>query len=83
MTLENAALTHLQGPPAADADVSVTVTRAALGAIMAKRRTFAEAAQAGEVSITGNPAALRELFGMLDEVTPDFPVIEPVKAGGG
>ncbi len=39
--------------------------------------------QAGDISFTGNPLALRELFGMLDEVTPNFSIIEPVKAGGG
>ena len=83
MTLENSALTHFQGKPAADADLSIVLTRAALGSITSKQRTVAEAVQAGDISFTGNPLALRELFGMLDEVTPNFSIIEPVKAGGG
>ena len=41
MNLENSALTHTSGKLADNADVSVTLTRAALDAISLKQRTFA------------------------------------------
>jgi alkyl sulfatase BDS1-like metallo-beta-lactamase superfamily hydrolase len=80
MNLENAALTHTSGKLSGDADVSVTLTRAALDAITLKQRSFAGSIASGDVSITGNPLKLAELFGLLDEFPPGFEVIEPKKA---
>jgi alkyl sulfatase BDS1-like metallo-beta-lactamase superfamily hydrolase len=38
------------------------------------------ATRAANVSISGNPLKLRELFGLLDEFTPDLAIVEPNKA---
>ena len=80
MNLENSALTHTSGKLVGNADVSVTLTRAALDAITLKQRTFLGSVATGDVSISGNPLKLGELFGLLDEFSPGFEVVEPKKA---
>ncbi len=80
MNLENSALTHRAGKLDDNADVAVKLTRAALDAITLKQQTFAGSIAAGGVAISGNPLKLRELFGLLDEFTPNFEIIEPKKA---
>jgi linear primary-alkylsulfatase len=79
MNLENSTLTHTSGKLAANADVSVTLTRAALDAISLKQRSFLGSVASGAVSISGNPLKLGELFGLLDEFAPGFEVVEPKK----
>jgi alkyl sulfatase BDS1-like metallo-beta-lactamase superfamily hydrolase len=56
-----------------------TLRRAALDAITLKQRTFLGSIATGDVSISGNPLKLRELFGLLDDFTPDFEIVEPRK----
>jgi alkyl sulfatase BDS1-like metallo-beta-lactamase superfamily hydrolase len=80
MNLENSALTHRSGPLAEDADAGIKLTRAALDAITLKQRSFLGSIVTGGVSISGNPLKLRELFGLLDDFTPNFEVVEPTKA---
>ncbi|RJF67454.1 alkyl/aryl-sulfatase [Rhodopseudomonas palustris] len=80
MTLENSALSHIAGKLASDADVSVTLSRPTFDAISLKQRSFLGAIATGDLWVTGNPLKLRELFGMFDEFSPNFEVIEPVKA---
>jgi alkyl sulfatase BDS1-like metallo-beta-lactamase superfamily hydrolase len=81
MNLENSALTHRAGKLAENADAGVTLTRATFDAIALKRRTFADGVATGDVSISGDPSKLRELFGLLDEFPPEFEIVEPKKAG--
>lgn len=80
MNLENSALTHTAGKLSDKADASVTLTRAALDAITLKQRTFLGSVLTGDVSIGGNPLKLRELFGLLDEFSTGFEIVEPKKA---
>jgi alkyl sulfatase BDS1-like metallo-beta-lactamase superfamily hydrolase len=80
MNLENSALTHRAGKLADNADAGVKLTRAALDAITLKQRTFLGSIATGDVSISGNPLKLRELFGLLDDFSPDFEIVEPKKA---
>jgi len=80
MNLENSALTHTSGKLSDKADASVTLTRAALDAITLKQKTFLGSVLTGDVSLSGNPLKLRELFGMLDEFSTGFEVVEPRKA---
>jgi alkyl sulfatase BDS1-like metallo-beta-lactamase superfamily hydrolase len=77
MNLENSALTHRAGKLADDADAGIKLTRAALDAITLKQRSFLGSIVTGDVSISGNPLKLRELFGLLDDFTPDFDIVEP------
>jgi len=80
MNLENSALTHSAGKLSDDADVSLTLSRATFDAISLKQRTFLGAVATGDLWLTGNPLRLRELFGLFDDFSPDFEVIEPKKA---
>lgn len=79
MNLENSALTHRAGDLDDNADAGVKLTRAALDAITLKQRTFLGSIVTGDVSISGNPLKLRELFGLLDDFSPDFEIVEPRK----
>lgn len=79
LNLENSALTHTSGKLSDNADASVTLTRAALDAITLKERTFLGSVLTGDVSVSGNPLKLRELFGLLDEFSPGFEIVEPRK----
>ncbi len=79
MNLENSALTHTSGKLSDKADASVTLTRAALDAITLKQRTFLGSVLTGDVSVGGNPLKLRELFGMFDEFSTGFEIVEPRK----
>lgn len=79
MNLENSALTHTSGKLSDKAEASVTLTRAALDAITLKQRTFLGSVLTGDISVGGNPLKLRELFGMLDEFSPGFEIVEPRK----
>jgi len=78
--LGNPALTHTAGKLSDNADASITLTRAALDAITLKQRTFLGSVLTGDVWVGGNPLKLRELFGLLDDFSPDFDVVEPRKA---
>ena len=79
LNLENSALTHTSGKLSGNADASVALTRAALDAITLKQRTFLGSVLTGDVSVSGNPLKLRELFGLLDEFSPGFEIVEPRK----
>jgi alkyl sulfatase BDS1-like metallo-beta-lactamase superfamily hydrolase len=79
MNLENSALTHTSGKLSDNADVGVKLTRATLDAITLKQRTFVGSVVTGDVSISGNPLKLAELFGLLDEFSPGFEIVEPRK----
>ena len=80
MNLENSALTHTSGKLSDKPDVSLTLTRAALDAITLKQRTFADSIQSGDIKLGGDPTKLRELFGLFDEFSTGFEIIEPLKA---
>jgi alkyl sulfatase BDS1-like metallo-beta-lactamase superfamily hydrolase len=80
MNLENSALTHRAGKLSDDADAGVKLTRATFDAISLKQRTFLGGVATGDVGLSGNPLKLRELFGLFDDFTPDFEIVEPNKA---
>jgi alkyl sulfatase BDS1-like metallo-beta-lactamase superfamily hydrolase len=54
--------------------------RTTLDSILLKQTTFPNAIKAGEIKVEGEPGKLGELIGMLDEIPPDFPIVEPVRA---
>lgn len=76
-TLDHAALTHVTGRAAVSADVSAVTTRAVFNAIVLRRRTVDESRTAGEITVTGAPARLAELFSYFDDLDPAFPIVEP------
>jgi alkyl sulfatase BDS1-like metallo-beta-lactamase superfamily hydrolase len=80
LNLENSALTIIRGKLAARADVGFTLTRATLNSVLVRQTTFPNAISSGEITFEGEPSKIAELIGMLDEIGPDFPIVEPVQA---
>jgi alkyl sulfatase BDS1-like metallo-beta-lactamase superfamily hydrolase len=77
LTLENCALTYLEGAQAATADASFTLARATLDEVIAKQTSFPEAVAGGKVKFTGNAMRLAELMGLMDEFPRMFEIVEP------
>jgi alkyl sulfatase BDS1-like metallo-beta-lactamase superfamily hydrolase len=77
LTLENCALTYVEGAPAAAADASFTLARSALDAVIAKQTSFPEAVASGKIKFTGNAMRLGELMGLMDEFPRMFEIVEP------
>ena len=77
LTLENCALTYIEGAQAANADASFTLARGTLDEVIAKQTTFPEAVAAGKIKFTGNPMRLAELMALMDEFPRMFEIVEP------
>src|SRR6202790_5584175 len=77
LTLENCALTYVEGAPAAAADASFTLARSALDGGIAKQTSFPEAVASGKIKFTGNAMRLGELMGLMDEFPRMFEIVEP------
>ncbi|SHG84037.1 alkyl/aryl-sulfatase [Bradyrhizobium erythrophlei] len=77
LTLENCALTYLEGAQAATADASFTLARATLDEVIAKQTSFPEAVAAGKITFTGNAMRLAELMALMDEFPRMFEIVEP------
>lgn len=80
MTLENAALTYVPAPAAADAHLTVTLGRQTLNRVIAQATTFAEAVATGAVTLDGDATKLVELMGLMDEFPRTFEIVEPKRA---
>ncbi len=77
LTLENCALTYVEGAQASTADASFTLPRAVLDEIIAKQTSFPEAVAGGKITFTGNAMRLAELMGLMDEFPRMFEIVEP------
>ncbi len=77
LTLDNSALTYLADRRSEHADATVTLERAVLDRLVLRELTLADAAQQGRVTIEGDAARVVELFGLLDDFTLMFPIVEP------
>jgi alkyl sulfatase BDS1-like metallo-beta-lactamase superfamily hydrolase len=77
LTLENCALTYIEGAQAARADASFTLARSTLDEVIAKRTSFPEAVASGKVEFTGNATRLAELMALMDEFPRMFEIVEP------
>ncbi len=76
-TLAHGALTVAVGKPAADADATVTATRAAFEAVVLGQRTLADAVDGHEIAATGNVRALADFWTLLVEFHAAVPLAEP------
>jgi linear primary-alkylsulfatase len=77
LTLENCALTYIEGALAATADAGFTLARGTLDAVIAKQTSFPEAVAAGKIKFTGNAMRLGELMALMDEFPRMFEIVEP------
>jgi len=76
-TLDHAALTYVPGKLAPSVDASVVTTRAVFNTVVLRQRSFADAQQKGELTVTGNAARLTELMSYFDDFDPSFNIVEP------
>jgi alkyl sulfatase BDS1-like metallo-beta-lactamase superfamily hydrolase len=79
LTLQNCALTYLADRHAEAADASVTLDRTVLNRIILRELALPEAMAQGLVKIEGNPMKVAELFGLFDDFTMAFEIVEPLK----
>jgi len=77
LTLDHSALTHTEGRRADRADAGVVLSRATFLAVLARQKTIADAVRDGEIKLDGDPRRVGELFAMLDDADPAFPIVEP------
>ncbi|MET0852622.1 MAG: alkyl sulfatase dimerization domain-containing protein [Candidatus Rokuibacteriota bacterium] len=77
LNLENSAVTALPDRHADPADATVTIERSVLNRLVLRETTFADAVAAGVVRVDGAADRVAELFGLLDDFTLMFPVVEP------
>ncbi len=80
LNLEHAALTWLPSPPGvqpADADATITLSRAALDAVLLGETPVRDAVTSGVIRLDGNPLKLAELFRMLDTFGEPFNIVTP------
>ncbi len=80
LELENAALSHIAGRQAADADLTVSLMRETLNAILLGKTSFEKEVGAGRIAMTGNARVLGELLSMLDTFDFWFNIVTPVDA---
>jgi len=78
LTLENSALTY-SGPDrqSSEADTTLTLARTTLDEINLGHLTLQDAVARGLVQITGNPAKLVELLGLLERFDVGFNIVTP------
>jgi alkyl sulfatase BDS1-like metallo-beta-lactamase superfamily hydrolase len=77
LNLENSTLTALPDAQAANADATLTLTRATLNDILLQKITFPTALESGQIAVSGKREKLLELLGMLDTFPGMFPIVEP------
>jgi alkyl sulfatase BDS1-like metallo-beta-lactamase superfamily hydrolase len=80
LNLENSALTYTEDVQAANADASFTLARGQLDQVIAKQTTFQDEVAAGKIKVSGNPARLGELMGLMDEFPRMFEIVEPKRS---
>ena len=76
LELSNGALSSLQLDAAPLADVSLTLDRPTLEALLQQRLKPAQAVQEGRLRLAGNAALLARFFGLLDRFVGGFPVVD-------
>ena len=76
--LRHCALSCLHDARPAAADVTVTVERAAIDALMMQTETMEALLATGRVRLDGDARAFTRLWSVLDRFEPMFPVVEPV-----
>ena len=77
LTVENGVLHYAKGRQSSSADATLTMTRAALDAIVLGEASLQEKMEAGEASIDGNAEKLVEFLSLLDNFEFWFNIVTP------
>ena len=80
LNLEHSALTYLADRWSDRADAAVTLDRATLDRILLRELAIPDAPQSGHFRIDGDAGKLAELFGLFDQFTSMFEVVEPKRS---
>ncbi|ENM5897966.1 alkyl/aryl-sulfatase [Vibrio mimicus] len=75
--LENAHLNNLKGIQSDKPDMTLIINRAELNKVLMGKTTITQLAKEGNAKIEGNPKALNDIAGMLDNFDFWFNIIEP------
>jgi len=76
-TLEHGALTSITGKTALNAVTTVKTTRSVFESVILGQRTLADAMEHREITTVGDAKAVSDLFVLLVDFKPGFPVVEP------
>jgi alkyl sulfatase BDS1-like metallo-beta-lactamase superfamily hydrolase len=79
LTLENSALTYLNGVHSKTADATCVLPRQVLNDVVRKQTTFADAIKAGTLKVTGDAGKLEMLMSVMDNFTSSFEIVEPIR----
>jgi linear primary-alkylsulfatase len=77
LNLEHSALTYLADRQSESADATVTLEREVLNRLVLREISFADAGARSLVRVDGDGAKVAELFGLLDDFSLMFNVVEP------
>jgi alkyl sulfatase BDS1-like metallo-beta-lactamase superfamily hydrolase len=77
VTVENGAISTVEGRLAPDAHATVTLTRAAFDAVLLGEGDGAALFASGAIAVEGDGAKLGEFLGLLDEGDPAFAIVTP------
>src|SRR6266850_176259 len=76
-TLEHGALTSITGKTALNAVTTVKTTRPVFESVILGQQTLADAMEHREITTVGDAKAVSDLFVLLVDFKPGFPVVEP------
>ena len=77
LNLEDSALTYVAGKNSPTADVTLTLIRPTLDAVMFDGATFEDAVKSGAIQAQGDLSRVTDLMSMLDNFRSSFEVVEP------
>jgi alkyl sulfatase BDS1-like metallo-beta-lactamase superfamily hydrolase len=77
LTLENSHLSYVAGRRAEAADATLSLARATLDRVLLGLTTLEQAAEAGDLTVEGDPEKIRELLGLLDDFEFWFDIVTP------
>jgi alkyl sulfatase BDS1-like metallo-beta-lactamase superfamily hydrolase len=77
LNLEHCALTYLADRQSPHAHATVTLAREVLNRLILRELPFAAAVERGLVRLEGDAAVVAQLFGLLDDFSLTFEVVEP------
>ena len=81
VTVENGALSAVEGRLVEDCHAKVTLTRAALDAVLLGEGDGPQLFASGAIAVEGDGAKLGEFLGLLDEGDPVFAIVTPGAPG--
>jgi alkyl sulfatase BDS1-like metallo-beta-lactamase superfamily hydrolase len=77
--LNNSTLTNIKGRQAKNPDLTITINRSDLEAVMAGKATFDEQIATGKAKLTGDRRPFDQLKSLLVQFTPDFEMMPGTK----